>query len=171
MLTQDRVKKLFDYDEGNLIRKVQTSNRVQVGDIVGCLNSGGYLQTGIDGKMYYIHRLVWLWHKGYFPEHGLDHINQKRINNRIENLREVSQRCNLRNSKQRKFTSGIKGVSWNKREKKWKAQIHINGKKIHLGIHDDILEAACHRLAAEQAEGWSGCDSTSPAFLYVKNNV
>ena len=33
------------------------------------------------------------------------------------------------------------------------------------------LSAVCHRLAAEQAESWSGCDSASPAFVFVKENI
>ena len=171
MLTQKLVKELFDYDDGNLIWKVRTSNRVQVGDIAGSLNNHGYLATKVDSKLYLNHRLVWLWHKGYFPEHGLDHRDRIRLNNRIENLRETSKSCNMRNSKQRKSTSGIKGISWNKATNKWLAKIMVNGKLIYLGYHSDLLEAACHRLVVEQAEGWDGCDSTSPAFLFVKNNI
>lgn len=105
------------------------------------------------------------------PEHGIDHIDQNRINNRIENLREASPQCNMRNRKQQKSTSGIKGVYWYKAANKWRAQIQINGKNIFLGYHDDLLEAACHRLAAEQAENWSGCDTTSPAYLFVKKHM
>jgi hypothetical protein len=105
------------------------------------------------------------------PEHGLDHIDQDRSNNRIENLREVSQACNIRNSKQRESLSGIKGVTWNSRYNKWRAYIMINGKNIYLGLHSDIIEAACHRLAAEQAENWEGCDKTSPAYLFVKKSL
>ena len=37
----------------------------------------------------------------------------------------------------------------------------------HLGICEDFIEAVAHRLAGEQAINWSGCDSTSPAYLFM----
>jgi len=147
------------------------SGNAKVGYIAGYKNRRGYLQTRVDGKTYLNHRLIWFWHYGYMPELGIDHIDQYRSNNRIENLREVSQTCNMRNCKQRESTSGIKGIFWDKAINKWAAKIMVNGKTIHLGYHDDLVEASCHRLAAEQAEGWEGCDSTSPAYLYVKNHT
>lgn len=65
-------------------------------------------------------------------------------------------------------TSGVKGVGRHKASEKWRAYIQVNGKLIHLGLHEDLMEAVCHRLAAEQLENWHGCDSSSPAYKYVK---
>lgn len=170
MLTQKRVKELFDYRDGELIRKVDV-RRSKVGDIAGSIDSHGYLHTGIDGKTYLNHRLVWLWHHGFMPENQLDHIDQNPLNNRIDNLREASRSCNMRNRKQQKTTSGVKGVCWNKQGNKWQARITVKRKLIGLGCTDNLLEAACIRLAAEQCLGWARCDTTSPAFLFVKNNI
>ena len=168
-ITQETVKGLFDYKDGNLVWKIAVNSRAQPGYIAGGADKkSGYLKIQIDNKQYSAHRVMWLWHHGYFPEHQIDHINRDRSDNRIENLREVSAQCNQRNSRQRKSISGIKGVGWDNCNKKWLVNIKINGVLINLGRYDSMLEAACHRLAAEEFEGWPGCDSNSPAFVFVQ---
>ena len=64
--------------------------------------------------------------------------------------------------------SGVKGIHWDNRDNKWKVQMWINHKKRSLGYFTDLTEAVAHWLAAEQAEGWEGCDSNSPAFQYMR---
>jgi hypothetical protein len=167
-LTQERVRELFDYRDGDLIRK-KPSQGVKVGDVAGSLGNRGYLGIRIDYKNYLNHVLVWLWHHGYIPEHDIDHIDRIKIHNQIENLREVSRTCNSRNSKlSKKNTSGVKGVSWKSGENKWVAQIMVNYKTIALGRTLDFTEAVSLRLAAEQCLNWDGCDSSSPAFKFIK---
>jgi hypothetical protein len=172
MLTQEKVRELFVYrEDGSLVMKTRTSQRVHVGDVVG-YDHQGYIRVKVSGKDYYAHRLVWLYHHGYLPENPIDHINRNKMDNRIENLREVSHSCNLRNIGNRKDSnSGAKGVSYHSGKGKWGANIKIPGKQVCLGYYQDILEAACHRLAAEQALDWAGCDSSSPAFQYVKKYI
>ena len=115
---------------------------------------------------------MYLYHHGYLPENYVDHINRDKLDNRIENLREVSKSCSSRNVSQQSHTaSGVKGVAWSADEGRWKSSIDVAGRKIFLGYSSCLLEAACLRLAAEQAEGWQGCESSSPAFLYVKENL
>jgi hypothetical protein len=169
-LTQERVRELFDYrSDGELIRKVQINSRAMIGDVAGNFAGIGYKQTRVDGKRYKNHRLIWLWHHGYFPENDLDHINRVRDDNRIENLREVNRVCNLLNAKQRKSNrSGVTGVSWYKESSKWCAGIKIHSKRIHLGLHDTILEAARARWDAEVKYEWPSCNSTSSAYLFLK---
>jgi len=170
MLTQEKVKHYLDYVDGKLIWKNPLGTNVKPGDVAGCPNSKGYLQIRIEGKRYLAHRLVWLWHEGYFPEHGLDHRDQDKTNNRRENLREVGQQCNTRNCGNPKAnTSGVKGVSFSKATQKWVARIDIFYKTKYVGIHHDFTEAVAHRLAAEQCVGWEGCDSISPAFVYMQS--
>lgn len=170
-LTQDYVRELFDYKDGVLYWKVVKAARIKVGDTAGYV-SNGYLLTRVNGKNYKNHRLVWLYEYGYFPENDIDHIDRDCSNNKINNLREVSRQCNLRNTGDFNHnTSGVKGVSWCNRAKKWRAYIKINQKNKHLGRYEDFDNAVCARLAAEQCLGWSGCDKSSPAFKYVKNMV
>ena len=169
-LTYEQVKKLFDYKEnGELIRKVWVHSSCKIGDTAGSLHFSGYFCTQVFGEQYYNHRLVWLWHYGYFPEHQIDHINRDKTDNRIENLREVTKTCNSRNTGNFcNNTSGVKGVFWYKKSQKWCASITVAGKTVNLGYYLEFLEAVCHRLAAEQAENWDGCDSSSPAYQYVQ---
>lgn len=47
-------------------------------------------------------------------------------------------------------TSGVTGVSWNKRRGKWEAYIQLQGQKIHLGLYDKIEDAAKARARAEE---------------------
>ena len=106
------------------------------------------------------------------PEKQVDHIDRDTHNNKIENLREASWQCNARNSKiEIRNSSGIKGVSWSKQYNNWRAFMKIDQVFYHLGSFDSFDEAVCTRLAVEQAVGWLGCDSSSSAYLYVKNNI
>jgi hypothetical protein len=69
----------------------------------------------------------------------VDHINNIKTDNRLENLQIVSQRHNT--SKDKKGTSKYTGVSRCNRGKKWMACIRINGNKILLGYYADEDEA------------------------------
>ena len=168
--TQERVRELFDYrEDGCLIRRTRQSNCVCLGGPAGGLCGRGYLRIMVDGVHLRVHRLIWLWHHGYMPESGIDHINRDKLDNRIENLREVSQVCNLRNTGNSKNnTSGVKGVSWTRTGCKWSAELVSEGTRLRLGQYADFAEAVAHRLAAEQCLNWEGCDSCSPAYQYMK---
>lgn len=75
----------------------------------------------------------------------IDHINHKTLDNRRSvNLREVNCSENSLNRKgaSTNSRSGIRGVSWNKRDKRWRAQIMIKGQKIYLGNFKDKNIAA-----------------------------
>ena len=169
-LTQKRAKELLDYDPetGLLTWKVNKRGRgAKVGGKAGsnCIN--GYLYVGIDSKRLLIHRVVWLWYYGYFPENDIDHINRVRSDNRICNLREVSRSCNNHNScVPTSNTSGIKGVGAYKGG--FRAYTEISGSFKLLRSTKDFTEAVAHRLAAEQCLGYSSCDTQSSAYLYMQ---
>ena len=169
MLTQTRVKELFDYrNDGELIWKVPRGN-CKSGTITGRSLNRGYKVVGIDKISYLCHRVVWIWHYGYSPENFIDHIDRNKKNNKIENLREVSASCNLRNTNiWKNNTSGVKGVVFC--HGGWEARIGYNG-GTYLGRFADFGEAVSHRLAAEQCANWKECDASSPAFIYVKTNI
>ncbi len=144
MLTQERVKELFDYQEdGQLIWKIKRGGKAQAGAVAGAMTSNGYLFIRMKQKSTMAHRIVFLWHHGYLPEQDIDHIDGNRTNNRIENLREATRSQNNGNSKiARNNTSGYKGVQWCKTTKKWRSVIWINNKRKCLGRYDDIENAA-----------------------------
>ena len=88
IISQEYLREIFDYKDGQLIWKLPRS-KIQVGQKTGHLNFHGYLNTKLDGKNYRTHRLIFMWHYGYLPKQ-IDHINGIKDDNRIENLREVS---------------------------------------------------------------------------------
>lgn len=140
-LTQDEIKSLFDYKNGKLVWKIKPNRNIRVGDAAGSMDSRGYLQTKHNGIVYLNHRLIWLMHYGYLPEQ-IDHINGNRMDNRIENLRPATKQQNQHNAKRRVDNrSGVKGVSWLKDSRKWRADIQINGKRHCLGRFDSIENA------------------------------
>lgn len=167
-ITQEYLHELFNYKDGVLYWKV-ARQRIIVGDIAGTLRLDGYQYIGIDGKTYKRSRLVFCMHHGYFPELLVDHINRIKNDDKIGNMREISQQCNIRNCDNYKTnTSSIKGTGWNKQEQKWLAYVTVNSKFKYLGKYKSFCDAVCARLAAEQCLNWGGCDSSSPAYQYVQ---
>lgn len=152
-LTAEQLRSILHYDQetGIFTRKVSTSNSVKAGDAAGCPGGDGYLQIAVLSRKYQAHRLAWLHTNGAWPKGQIDHINRIRTDNRIANLREVTNKQNQQNaSKRSDNTSGHTGVSWNKRISKWRAQIEHNQKRIHLGYFTDIEDAIAARKAAEK---------------------
>jgi hypothetical protein len=156
ILTQRFLKTYFRYEDGNLYVKKELPKKAtieyqngemflkrqlpkrKIGEKIGTTYKNGYSQALILSKTYAVHRLVFLYHHGYFPKE-VDHIDNDILNNKIENLREVTRNQNCYNSKLRKDnTSGVKGVSWSKIRKKWVVQLTVNGKLKRFGFYDDI---------------------------------
>lgn len=172
-LTQKRLKEVFHYDPltGVFTRKCSLGC-TKKGDIAISLDDRGYVRFSIDGHKYRAHRLSFLYMLGYSPENDIDHVNRIKNDNRWNNLRESSHQCNMRNTGNRSDNkTGVKGVRFDIHTGKWRSEIRIYGKTIHLGRRADFVEAVCLRLAAEQAENWSGCDISSPAYRYVMDNI
>ena len=172
-LTQERLKKLLHYDPetGVFIRKKTLSANAIKGGIAGSSHNCGYLQLQIDGKKYLIHRLIWLYIYGYFPETNIDHINRRRSDNRIKNLREVSQSCNCRNSNIKSNNkTGITGTCWASGSKKWMAHIKINYNLINLGYFKEFKDAVLARWEAEKKYNFPNCNTVSTAYLYLQEH-
>ena len=137
MITQEYIKQLFTYADGNLYWKISRSNSIKVGQKVGTTPKHNYAQTYLDGKNYRVHRLIFLYHHGYFPAE-IDHIDGNPRNNCVENLRAATRVQNQQNAKLRKDNiSGIAGVYWYKSTSRWKVQINIDKVKTHLGYFKD----------------------------------
>ena len=172
-LTQKRLKELLHYDpETGVFTWKVVRPSIKIGDAAGCKTKRGYMQVSVDGKRYLVHRLCWLYEKGYLPEHDIDHIDRVKYHNQVSNLREVSRQCNLRNTgNQSNNTSSVNGVSWDKTNMMWMAAIRVNRKYRFLGRYKSFCDAVCARLAGEQCLNWSICDYSSPAYKYVRANV
>jgi hypothetical protein len=121
----------------------------------GC-NGHGYRQGAIDGRMLLGHRVAWALHYGCWPSAHIDHINGDRSDNRIANLREASAAENNRNM--RKFSSnasGVTGVNYHKRDRRFRAFISIKNKSVHLGNFASLEAASEARRNAEQQMGFT----------------
>ncbi|HAP3219644.1 HNH endonuclease [Escherichia coli] len=152
-ITQQRLKEVLLYDEltGKFTWKVKKCQRMNAGDIAGHKSSEGYWVIKVDGKLYKAHRLAWLYMNGSLPKSDIDHINLVRDDNRIANLRLATRSQNIQNvNKKANNKSGYKGVSWDKKSRKWRAQIVINKRKVNLGFYDDPKEA--HKVYANKAD-------------------
>lgn len=91
-----------------------------------------------------VHKLVaitFLNHKQNFVKLVVDHINNNKTDNRLDNLQIVSHRYNS-SKDQKNRSSKYVGVYWCKNVKKWRARITINKKLIHLGCFIDEVEAS-----------------------------
>ena len=109
---------------------------------------GGYYQCNLylngKQKLFNVHKLVaisFLNHKPNGMKIVVDHIDNNKSNNRLENLQLISQRQNSSKDKKGGGSEHI-GVYWNKTANKWRAQIEIEGKKKYLGYFTDEVQAS-----------------------------
>lgn len=109
----------------------------------------------ISGNYLMRYHIVWAFHKGEWPQQGIDHRNRNALDDRISNLRLCTQFQNVGNvGIAKNNTSGFKGVSWRKSRNKWIACIYREKKRIYLGSFDQPEEA--HLAYAEAAKSQWG---------------
>ena len=73
----------------------------------------------------------------------VDHIDGDGLNNRRANLRPALRAQNMHNQRRRKDNkSGVKGVSWLRRERLWVAAVYLHGKQKRIGYFSSLDEAA-----------------------------
>jgi hypothetical protein len=125
-------------------------NAKWAGKMAGTVNEKGYVKIAIFKTQYLAHRLAWVIYYGKWPNGSMDHRNGKRSDNAISNLRVASRSENAMNCRvSSSNSSGVKGVSWYDRTKKWRARISVNNEIIYLGHFEKIEEARAAREAAE----------------------
>lgn len=140
----ERLRALFYTKDGTLF------NRISRGSAKKDLEAGytaedGYRRVRVDGKYYYVHRIIWwLYTNKEIPEDlFIDHIDGDRINNSIENLRLASSTENQYNKfRQVNSTSKYKGVWFDSVKNYWKASIRLKDKRLYIGQFNTELEAA-----------------------------
>lgn len=173
-LTPALVRQLFDYRDGVLfwqsrpVRMFVTSRACEVWNARFAGKPAGYIHKVRSGhrrrvtisvyglsERHYASRLVWAWQHGRWPFGIVDHEDGDTLNDRIGNLRDVTDAANSQNAKRHiDNTSGILGVCWHAQRRKWKAEITANGVRKHLGVFDALEAAAAARKSAEIEMGF-----------------
>jgi hypothetical protein len=152
--TQKRLKELFDYDPPTGKLSIKERRRgVKQGQEAGCVHQHGYRIVKIDRTPYRAHRIIWKWMTGDDPkDYQIDHIDLDRSNNTWDNLRLATNQENRFNCPLRvDSTTGLKGVCWDKRARRFRSSIRLDGRLIYLGnfITDTEAHAAYCKAAAE----------------------
>ncbi len=134
-LDQAELNTLFEYKDGVLYNRVNRL-RARIGNPVGTTHSGGYSILSLNNRLYKTSRIIHTMHHGTIPA-GLviDHIDGNKLNNKIGNLRAITQYQNCLN------TRNVKGYSYNKASDTWHVRLRINGKQVHLGSFNTESEA------------------------------
>lgn len=123
----------------------------------GRVGTKGHRRIAINDTLFMAHRLAWLHFYGEEPPGMIDHINGDPDDNRINNLRAVTNAENCRNASLPKNNStgriGVSPYFFNGRTK-YLARIRVDGKLKHLGYFNTVEEAGAARGRAEKEFGF-----------------
>lgn len=163
LIPQEHLREIFEYRDGFLFWKYNTFkdkkwNVRRAGKPAGWLGPLGYTevcfiptsQNGLDKiRNIALHRLIFCFHHGYYPPQ-VDHINNDRGDNRIENLRAATGRQNCANRKKmNNNTTGCAGVRLHK-DGHFEARVQFSGKRHQVGSFKTLEEARAAIVAASK---------------------
>ncbi len=141
------------YDKNDIYVVIKTNRfdlKIDLEDVARCqmykwrMCGNDYPFAKINDRKVYLQNFI------LGTEATVDHINHDIYDCRKENLREVNKSENMMNSKiSKRNTSGVKGVSFDKRDNKWMAHIYLNGKFYNLGRYSDFNVAVKTRFSKE----------------------
>lgn len=106
------------------------------------INQDGYYCVELNSKHFKVHQIIaitFLNHKPCGNKVVVDHINNIKADNRVDNLQLISHRNNC--SKDRKTTTGFTGVSIHKQTNKYRSYLKIGKEQISLGLYNNIQDA------------------------------
>ncbi|GAB2471841.1 HNH endonuclease [Comamonas humi] len=138
----EKLREKLAYDpETGLLTWIEKAPGRSRSKSAGNPNGSGYIQICVDGTRFKAHRVAWAIHFGQWPSGQIDHINGNRSDNRLCNLRDVSPALNAQNRHVATSDSAPMGTTFHKRDKRWIAQIYIDGKQTHIGSFDTADQA------------------------------
>lgn len=155
LILKPRLRSSFKASDSDVDRICNAWNSRFSGKIASTVPSArGYLRVTVLGRRVYAHRVIYKIETGEEPE-IIDHINGDTTDNRIENLRSVTQELNTKNAKLRTDNiTGKPGVYWEKKTGKWRAYLNSGGKRTWLGRFDSLDQALSARERAECGFGF-----------------
>ena len=107
--------------------------------------SSGYRVVHVRGKYLPEHKVIWCYNYGYYPTYPIMHKDGNRQNNTLGNLYQAHMSQGKATS--RRNRSGLAGVSWFERTKRWRVTIYIPH-ALHIGYYADLQEAKQARIDA-----------------------
>ena len=129
--------------------------RISTGKQIGSKTKGKYISVHINGKPIRGHIVAWAITHGEIPKSVIDHINGDKADNRICNLRSVTQGENLKNkSKYKNNKTGVSGVYFEKRNGKYRARLGHGKNVIHIGRFTELSEAKTAIELARKKHGY-----------------
>ena len=139
VLTQEELKEYLNYDlETGIFTWIKNPNGNK--KLRSTIRQDGYKVIGFKYGKYLVHRLAWFYVYGKWPENQIDHINGNKSDNRICNLRTVTNRQNSSNRYMHRY-GHLVGTAFHQQTQKWLAHIYVNGKNTHIGSFDTAIEA------------------------------
>ena len=141
----------YDPETGFLYwKKVGHKSKSKVGDRAPKKRGLKYDTVYLLGETAFVHRIVWHMHHGCWPDPFLDHINCDRYDNRIENLRITDHKLNMQNVKIARVNNKLGYLGVRKIGNRYRAEIKVDGKKIHVGAFSTPEEAHQAYVAAKR---------------------
>lgn len=136
-------------------RQSRIWNAQHAGKRFGFNTNENYVSGRVFGRRIFAHRLVFAMNTGAWPSNRIDHKNGVKDDNRITNLRDVSDSENSKNRPlQSTNKSGVCGVRRDMKSGRWCAGISHKYKHIHLGSFATLDDATAARKAAEVRFGY-----------------
>lgn len=130
------------YEDGKIFRHPYVSkagSNIKGKFLESSQKDTGYMKVAIKQKHHYLHRiLAEAFLSGYCESLQVDHINGNKSDNRLNNLRMMTRAQNLCAHRRVNGTSRFRGVSWDKRQKKWRSQMKCE----YIGLHECEEDAA-----------------------------
>lgn len=174
--TAEYLRECFSYDEecGGLTWKHRPdhhfkSNRYSrawnsshAGKPAGTTMARGCVHLCVDHKKLLAHRVAWAIKTGSWPLKPIDHADRNPANNAFSNLRECTMQQNQFNRVANQSNkTGMKGVCWDKHNRKYMAKMCLSGRTINLGRYDTAEGAkAAYDAAAKDIHGdFAGVES------------
>ena len=142
-ITYNRLRELVYYENGELY---WIKNDV----LAGSIDDKGYKRISLDNKRYKLHRIIWFFFHQEWPKKQIDHIDGNKLNNNIENLRDVNQSINMYNKCLPHKNSSTKYLGVSKSGKKYVARLKVENALIHLGTYKTPEEAHLVYLKKKQ---------------------
>lgn len=148
--SQSILHEYLAYDErtGHLTWIKKPSNPTVLRSRAGSLDSkSGYRRFSFRGKVYPEHHIIWCWLYGTYPDDEIDHIDQNRSNNAKSNLRAVTHAENSKNRRRNASMTGVHGIWYCKRRRRYVAEITVDGVKVYQKTFECPDEAVAQRKA------------------------